>query len=255
LKLLLQSFTVAPKATEEERRGIFTLGDFMFLHGHLNLSGLPYFPDVLRASNLHITSTDTPAVKGQLVSLEGKGPHGYVSVSFDSALGHWPRKVEWRLNADHVIEGKKLSELGLQQVELIVDDVEFERIGNHSLPSRFTVLTTAISASRTRIIRSVCEFRDFSLAPRHLLEPRIFELSDQVPEGTKVQINNEQQLHYSWRDGRVTKEVGIEPGRLKDHAFSSGGVPIALVVVAVGAALALFALLMVVKRRRLINEP
>jgi hypothetical protein len=238
------------KPHEVKRRGAFH-GPFTLVHGYVTLMGMPYVPDVLRRSRL---SARTEVLdQRQVVVLKGSGQNGQLKLWCDPQTDFWPRKLEWRMGPEDLLDDKKLKQRLLESITILVDGWDFARVSDRWVPTRFTLHHAATHTDKPPAVsRSVCTFSDISIAPAHLNDPAAFQLGSEIPNGTPVTVSSEPQIAYIWQDGKAVKKIDVDPAVLEGYGISDTEAPKSFITLWAIAALSavLIAFLLAVWRLR-----
>lgn len=191
--------------------------DFMAVYGYINGNGTRSIQDILKESAL---STATDIIDGTPVwRLDANGVDGKLQIWFDTERSRRVHRLLLTKTGSDRFGKKRLNEIPaadpsdlyypaarLQKVSVLLDMARFGQLGDDRVPADMTLVTTMTYSNDSRVeMRYEMHIDEFSRNPVWAADA--FDVSAPIPEGFVVQVEDQPNVDYEWRNGKISKKV------------------------------------------------
>ncbi len=213
------------------------------VNGSIGGNTIP-LPEVLAESSV---ATGRERLNGvEAVVLRATGKWGEHTVWLDPARGHLPLRVVQVKRPQDLIapDGKTFGSYGaITQGRQEIETTRVENIQGHPVITGYRiVIRLSYPDSPEWVVRQNVSLSDVRLMENFTRDPIVF--TAQIPDGLRVSVQDQLQIRYVWRGGRVVKDVDEEsvanlegnqflPGKKTWVYWTAGGAAVAVVLGAV----------------------
>ena len=220
--LVFGSLSGGPTFADHPFHTFLFAGKLIF--GYADLGGTEFLPDILEGGGVtgkRVSSNS--GTQGQLVQLESNGTYGKHTVWIDPAAGYLPTRIEVVKQGPHLFGGTKISSQKRRtrqwriwpNQKLIrhrrrIENIVTQTVDDHPLIAGFTMTQVyeydqgdSLTWTHRVAIQDVRTSLDWD-------DASLFQPTIEVPDGTRVQVNDSRNIDYIWSGGEIVLDPSLE---------------------------------------------